>query len=54
MMAPLAHPRRAQRQEVAQGGDEIAPTVDVGVVGEIADVCAYGETSGSMRLLSCL
>src|SRR5258705_12297360 len=31
MMAPLARPRRAQRQEVAQGGDEIAPTVDVGV-----------------------
>jgi len=30
-MAPLARPRRAQRQEVAQGGDEIAPTVDVGV-----------------------
>src|SRR5258707_4493073 len=28
MMAPLARPRRAQRQEVAQGGDEIAPTVD--------------------------
>src|SRR5260370_29132912 len=31
MMAPLARPRRAQRQEVAQGGHEIAPTVDVGV-----------------------
>src|SRR5258707_13285566 len=31
MMAPLARPRRAQRQEGAQGGDEIAPTVDVGV-----------------------
>src|SRR5258707_8302285 len=31
MMAPFAGPRRAQRQEVAQGGDEIAPTVDVGV-----------------------
>src|SRR5258707_3940356 len=31
MIAPLARPRRAQRQEVAQGGDEIAPTVDVGV-----------------------
>src|SRR2546430_12344007 len=31
MMAPLARPRRAQRQEVAQGGDEIAPTVDVGI-----------------------
>src|SRR6266550_5595889 len=31
MMAPLARPRWAQRQEVAQGGDEIAPTVDVGV-----------------------
>jgi hypothetical protein len=31
MMAPLARPRRAQRQEVVQGGDEIAPTVDVGV-----------------------
>src|SRR2546429_9681528 len=30
MMAPLARPRRAQRQEGAQGGDEIAPTVDVG------------------------
>src|SRR5258708_15941385 len=30
-MARLARPRRAQRQEVAQGGDEIAPTVDVGV-----------------------
>src|SRR5437879_1216927 len=32
MMAPLARPRRAQRQEVAQGGDEIAPTVDVAAV----------------------
>src|SRR5882724_3720038 len=31
MMAPLARPRRAKRQEVARGGDEIAPTVDVGV-----------------------
>src|SRR6266853_584979 len=31
MMVPLSRTRRAQRQEVAQGGDEIAPTVDVGV-----------------------
>src|SRR5258705_495534 len=36
MMAPLARPRRAQRQEGAQGGDEIAPTVDGGVAAGVS------------------
>src|SRR2546429_10029628 len=46
MMAPWAGPLRAQRQEVAQGGDEIAPTVDVGVaavVGGHALVLRHGR-----------
>src|SRR5438876_11973058 len=45
MMAPLARPRRAQRQEVAQGGDEIAPTVDVGVAA--AAMRLICDTAGS-------
>src|SRR5260221_12606977 len=36
MMAPLARPRRAPRQEGAQGGDEIAPTVDGGVAAGVS------------------